>query len=134
MMQRWILPCNNSIYNVVQHFKQTDTLFWRVTSATNIDDIVYIYVGKPYSEIMFKCHIKEVNIAEEIIKNSKVAFLTLRKSKKKYARICLDEAYLSKSFPYSELIKHGLKSVQSQMQVSEELINYLEYSKGNNNA
>lgn len=65
----WIRTANLKKYDVVQAFKKKDHLDW-VKSGFDIavGDTVYIYVGKPYSKIMYKtsCVASHVEPAERI--------------------------------------------------------------------
>ena len=56
----WIRTANLRKYNVIEAFNSLTCLDW-VKSGFDIEkeDIVYIYVGKPFSRIMFKRRIRE---------------------------------------------------------------------------
>ncbi len=125
MSSKWILPCNTDIFDVISHFSKSNQLFWGATSATQEGDILYIYVGRPYSEIKYRCHVTETNIPESIVANSNVAFLTEKKNKKNYIRLELDEVFPDGFLPYKEMTGHGLVSVQSQMRITDELAKYI---------
>ena len=62
-MADWIIPCNPKYYDVVGAFSNLSRINWK-QSAKNIDvnDIVYIYVGRPLMAIKFKCKVNKVNL------------------------------------------------------------------------
>lgn len=52
---KWVRTASLKTYNVVGAFEKFDTLYWKKsTYKIKEGDIVYIYVGKPYSKIMYK--------------------------------------------------------------------------------
>lgn len=56
----WIISCNTNDYNIFGAFDEYKIIFWhkqRALSKSEIGNIVYIYCGKPYGKIMFKCKI-----------------------------------------------------------------------------
>ena len=71
-MNRWILPCNLKYYDVFNAFQELKTLDWKQRSrSVSIGDLVYIYVGAPYSAIMFECQVIKVNLDKCEIDDSK---------------------------------------------------------------
>lgn len=59
----WIVPCNLKMYDVFGAFDSLGKVDWKQTNK-NVEkgDIVYIYVGKPISAIVFKCVVNKANI------------------------------------------------------------------------
>ena len=49
----WIVPANPKYYDVINAFNNTDTITWKQSNNIMNGDIVYLYVAKPYSAIMF---------------------------------------------------------------------------------
>ena len=39
---------------------------WKEPKSIKLNDIVYIYLGSPYSSIMYKCKVKELNIYNDL--------------------------------------------------------------------
>ena len=121
----WILPCNINIFDVNAHFTTSKDLYWGATSATKVGDTLFVYVGRPFSEIKYRCRVIETNISEKTIKESNVAFLTIKKNKRNFIHLRLEISYPEHYFSYSDLVEHGLVSVQSQMRISDELEKYI---------
>lgn len=53
-MKKWLVPCNVKNFNILEHFKSHTTAMFKKNRALAVGDEVYIYVAKPYSEILFK--------------------------------------------------------------------------------
>lgn len=45
MLEKWIIPCNVKRFNVIEHFKNNDTVVWKNSFTIHAGDIVYIYLG-----------------------------------------------------------------------------------------
>lgn len=61
----WIVPANPEYYEVINAFNDRDIIAWKQSNNIMKGDIVYLYVAKPYSAIMFKCEVLETNIPYE---------------------------------------------------------------------
>lgn len=58
----WLVPSNPKYYDVITAFLQEEVIEWKQSSDVRVGDIVYLYVGAPYSAILYKCRAEEVNI------------------------------------------------------------------------
>ncbi len=125
MENNWILPCNINIFDINTHFSASQELYWGATASTKTGDILFVYIGRPFSEIRYRCRVVETDVPENVIKASQVYFLTEKKRKRNYIRIKLEKSYPEHFFPYYELIDNGLVSVQSQMRITNELEQYI---------
>lgn len=125
-MNTWIIPCNIKYFDLFTHFENTDWMLWKGVSKTSVGDIVYLYLGSPYSEIRYKCRVSEINVNQEEVKKSGIDLLLKEtKNRKNMIRIQLQKVFPEKLFGYWTLKEHGLVSVQSQMRISKELQDYL---------
>lgn len=62
-MTEWIIPCNVKYYDVTGAFKKLKRVDWKQSAKNiNVNDIVYIYVGSPFSSIKYKCLVTKVNL------------------------------------------------------------------------
>lgn len=59
-IKEWIIP-SSSDFDIDSYFAQ-DEVFWRQTTDIHVDDIIYVYVAKPYSSILYKCVATQVNL------------------------------------------------------------------------
>lgn len=69
---KWIISCNVNDYNIFGAFEEYKAIFWhkqKALSKSKIGDIIYIYCGKPYSKIMFKCKITDFLLKNEVPKD-----------------------------------------------------------------
>ena len=58
----WTISCNIDDYNLIETFKTFKCIEWKqILNNVEINDIVYVYVGQPYSQIMYKCKINKIN-------------------------------------------------------------------------
>lgn len=70
----WIKSCNvKEIYNVFDAFEELEAIDWtKRNNNIKKGDVLFIYVGKPYMKIMYKCLVMEDHIsASEAIDDSK---------------------------------------------------------------
>ncbi len=83
----WIIPANPKYFDIEKALEQNHTIMWKQSTEMKINDIVYIYVGNPYSSMMYKCRVIEVNIPfedkKEKIKMKKVMKMELTKKYEK---------------------------------------------------
>ena len=63
-MQKWMIPCNIKNFDVVEHFKNNKTAFFKKNRALAVGDEVYIYVAKPYSEVKYKGRVTRTGVAQ----------------------------------------------------------------------
>lgn len=131
MRESWVVPCNISKFNVLDHFKLHDTVVWKNSFTIHVDDIVYIYVGAPYGAIMFKCVVLSEEITDELLQENSYAIVTKPSNnyfskKTKYIRMKLLNSYDQGTFSLGELRKHGLGQVQIQARTDRKLRQYIE--------
>ncbi len=62
-VQNWLVPSNPKYYDVIKAFEQEEVIFWKQgNDRMKPGDIVYLYLGAPYSAILYRCEILEVDI------------------------------------------------------------------------
>ena len=61
-MTTWIIPCNIKYYDIFGAFSKLKKLDWRQSTKVEAGDIVYVYVARPYSAIMYKCKANKVDL------------------------------------------------------------------------
>lgn len=123
----WTIPCNLEEYDLIGAFKNLNKIEWRqLLNNVEVNDIVYIYVGAPYSRIMYKCVINKVNITTPTIDDHqyrKGEYITY--SRYMEIELLYDLSNID-TLQYSKLSKHGLTNVRSQSSASKKLVNYIE--------
>ena len=111
----WIVPANPNYFD--KALKENNTITWKQSANIKINDIVYIYVGKPYSSIMYKFKVIEVNIPYEY----KDENLKIQKAMK----IELIKRYKKEKLSLDKLKKFGVNSIRSQRYMPLELSKYI---------
>ena len=113
----WIVPANPKYFDIDKALKENNTIMWKQSTDIKINDIVYIYVGKPYSSIMYKFKVIEVNIPYEYKdKNLKI---------KKAMKIDLLIRYEKGILPFSKLKDFGINAIRSQRYMPLSLSKYI---------
>ncbi len=122
MHENWIVPCSVKFYDVVGHLQENRTIVWRKVSALKEGDTVYLYLGAPYSEIKFKCHIINDNVDSETVKQNAYAIRKTDSSHKyRYLLLELDYVYPDGELSLEKLRAHGLGQTQTQARTDRKL-------------
>lgn len=103
----WLLPANPEYFDVLEAFEHQDTLSWPVKKRMSPNDIVYIYYSAPYSAIMMKTLVVDVD-------------------EDKVAAIKLLETYDKDKYTLKELKAHGCNTVRFITRIPHSLKEYLE--------
>lgn len=104
-VKEWIMPIAAD-FNVESYFRQME-ISWRQRANYQMGDIIYVYVGKPYSCILYKCIVKMTNISG-------------RTGSRQMILVPL-EKYARDQYPLSLLKKCGIPYVRGPRYMTEEL-------------
>jgi len=123
----WVIPCNPDLYDIVEAFENLSIIEWNQTNNTSVGDTVYIYVGKTYKSIMFKCEV----IAADLLGNRSTDDYSYYKKLVKdldarYMKLKLVEKYPAGQYPLAELKENGLSNVMGRSKATSQLLNYLQ--------
>ncbi len=113
----WIVPANPKYFDIDKALKQNNTITWKQSTDIRINDIVYIYVGKPYSSIMYKFKVIEVNIPYKY----KDENLKIQKAMK----IDLLARYEKGKLSFEKLKEFGVNAIRSQRYMPLNLSEYI---------
>lgn len=113
----WLIPSNPKYFDIIGCFDDTDTILWKQSSNMSIGDIIYIYVGVPYSAILYKCEVLEVNIPYE--------YKDKNLSMSKVMKIKLLEKYDKERYNLNILKDFGIKSVRGPRYMPDDLHKYI---------
>lgn len=116
--KEWLIPANPKFYDVEQAFKNENIILWKQSSKVNVNDIIYLYLGAPYSAIMYKCLAIEVDIPY----NYEDCNLTIKKA----MRIKLLKRYNKEQYSFSKLSELGIKSIRGPRGITPKLKEKLE--------
>lgn len=127
-MQKWMIPCNIKNFDVVEHFKNNKTAFFKKNRALAVGDEVYIYVAKPYSEVKYKGRVTRTGVTQsELGQQYKVS----RLDESTFVEVELLIVFPEKSLPGNLLKEHGLGQVVNQQIIrgeTEQFIASIEHS------
>ncbi len=122
MSENWIVPCSVKFFDVVKHFEENDTIVWRKVSALKKGDTAYIYIGAPYSEIKYKCHIVDDDVDEKTLQSNEYAIRKTESGKRqKYIKMKLDHVYDDGELSLDKLRANGLGQTQIQARTDRRL-------------
>lgn len=127
MIENWIVPCSVKFYDVVSHLNEKNKIVLRKVSALREGDIVYLYLGAPYSEIKYKCHIINDDVDEKTLEENAYAIRKSMSTRKyKYLLLELDYTYPAGALSLEKLRKHGLGQTQTQARTDRKLQAYID--------
>ena len=122
MSENWIVPCSVKFFDVVKHIEENDTIVWRKVSALKKGDTAYIYIGAPYSEIKYKCHIVDDDVDEKTLQSNEYAIRKTESGKRqKYIKMKLDHVYDDGELSLDKLRANGLGQTQIQARTDRRL-------------
>lgn len=113
----WLIPANPKYFDIDEALKENNTIIWKQTTDIKIDDIVYIYLGKPYSSIMYKFNVIEVNIPYKY-KDENIKI-------QKAMKIDLIKRYEKGKLPFDKLKEFGANAIRSQRHMPQTLSEYI---------
>ena len=109
----WIIPANPTFCDTFSFFKDKDTIMWKQSNNVKVGDIVYLYIGAPYSSIIYKCQVVETALPYNYEDKNLV--------KKKVMKIKLLKQYESGKYSISLMKEYGVKAVRGPRRMPEEL-------------
>lgn len=122
----WIIPCNIKYYDVIGAFNKFDVINWKQSTNIEAGDIVYIYIGKPYSSIKYKCIATKVDIREPEIDDKEFVIQGDRYTNYgRYMEIKLLKEFDDEIFSIYKLKENGLKSIQGPLKITLQLRDYI---------
>ena len=117
----WIVPANPKYYDIMHCFQDKDEILWKQSSKIHVGDIVLLYVGAPYSRIVYQCEVIEESIPYSYQdKNISMKFVMKLKLLKEF----LDDHY-----SFSFLKDLGISSIRGPRKISREIQKYFDFYK-----
>lgn len=113
----WVVPANPKYYDVVNCFNDTNRVTWKQSSSINEGDTVYLYVGAPYSCIMFKCKAIKTNIPYSYTDNNLSISNTMD--------LELLKRYPPDKYTFKEVSKYDLKAIRGPRRMPKRLLDYM---------
>ncbi|MBQ9314805.1 MAG: MmcQ/YjbR family DNA-binding protein [Clostridia bacterium] len=107
----WFLPTNPHMFDIISYLDKHKVITWDKALGVLTNDLIYIYVGAPYSSILYKCKVIDV------VPNSY--------TKKKNITMEVLEKYDKEKYPMKLLKEHGLKTVRWAHSMPAELVEFM---------
>jgi len=109
----WIIPANPKYFDVIAHFEQESTILWKQPKGIKEKDHIYLYLGSPYSAILYQCEVIEIDVPYQYQDKN----LTIKKA----MRLKLVKRYKKDDYTFSKLKKYGVTSIRGARHLPEEL-------------
>ena len=110
--KEWIIPANASYFDVIDYFNSNEEVIWKQSSNIKDGDIVYIYVGSPYSALLYKT--KAINTNMEYFSNRRN-----RNSNGMLLKVL--KSYPQDKFTFKKLNELGVKAIRGPRHITEDL-------------
>jgi len=115
VVDEWIVPANPKYYDIIHCFQDTDTILWKQSNHIHVGDLIYLYVAVPYSAILYKCEVVEVDIPYEY-KDDNL-------SMSKVMKIKLLEEFDKDKYTFEVLNQYGIRAIRGPRSMPKELRN-----------
>lgn len=107
----WLIPANPKYYDVISYFDQKDTILWKQPAGIKLHDKVYLYLGAPYSAILYQCEVIELNLPYQYQDEN----LTISKAMK-IKRI---KCYEKEEYTFTKLKEYGVRAIRGPRHMPE---------------
>ena len=130
MSENWIIPCNIKFFDLIKYFEKNKIVVWKNAFTIHKGDTAYIYIGRPYGEIRYKCTVINDQVDEQLLQANSYA-IPVKKSnnyfskKEKYIAMEYVCEYPKGTFTLKKLREHGLGQVQIQARTDRRLQAFL---------
>lgn len=106
----WVISGNTEYYDVIEAFNHLPQIEWQQHANYEVNDIVYIYLTMPYSEVSYKCRVVATDLAESdrIVDDSAYYKTDLLSKNGKYIRLELLKTYPHHSLTLKTMREHGI--------------------------
>lgn len=113
----WIIPANPKYFDIISYFNSEKEIEWKQIKNINKEDIIYIYVGSPYSAILYKCQVIDINIKSHY------------EEFKEAMKLKLIETYPKEKYPFDIIKDYDLKAIRGARRMSQKLIDKINEDK-----
>lgn len=109
----WLIPANPKYYDVISSFEKKDTMLWKQPKGIKEKDKIYLYLGLPYSAILYQCEIVELDIPYQYQDEN----LAISKAMK----IKLVKCYGKEEYTFEKLKEYGVRAIRGPRHMPESL-------------
>lgn len=100
----WVVPANPKYFDVFAAFDASPVLEWKQAADTAVGETVYIYMGAPYSAVVFETRARRVHIPRDRADGDDRT--------KEAMELELVRRFPSDAFPRTKLIELGLTNIR----------------------
>ena len=132
-MSKWCICCNISIFNIINAVNDNKDIYLKRNVGIVQGDIIYIYVSRPCSKIMYKAIAEKVDCSKECMMELD-AYLTVPYEELKegeYLRLRILGEFSGDETSYRTVLENGLNTIQGPSRVKEQLEEYLNLVENN---
>ena len=132
-MNIWLVPSNNSFFRLTDLLTARNVVSWRQSQDFEVGDIIYIYTTKPTGCITHQMVVSASNLPSSKYTDDKEywtnpeVYNDVILSYKRFAEFTVVHRLpTSEQLSYSQLKKHGLKTVQITHRIKADLAKYID--------
>ena len=126
MSSVWIMSCNAKNVDAVSCFAQGFNLVVKKTRELKLNDIVFLYMAKPFGRIMYCCRVTNDLVANEVARSNR---FVVNKSDYSFGakgvELTLLKPMATDSLTYDELKKHGVGQLLNPSRISEKTLRHI---------
>ena len=111
LFNEWVVPVNMDYFDVEDYYDNSSNPVIKMSTSMNIGDIVYVYLSKPYSCILYKTIIRETDVYHEY--DGRFSYVDIVK---KYNR---------EDITFNKMKELGVGAVRGARRITKELSNYI---------
>lgn len=107
----YIVPSNINMFDVISYVEKNKRFVWyKQPKEMKVGDLVFIYVGAPYSQILYKCVVTKVNM--QVYSNRDMELELVKK-------------YKNNEYTYGFLKEHGCSFIRTPRSIPESVAKLL---------
>lgn len=131
-MRHWIFSANFNIFDIAVAIDETGFINWNIFRTTNIEkgDIVYLYLGKPISQVVFQFEVTDNDLSADEAKAEMESYWKVRfaQNKKRWIRMkfLASAAIPEEQLQYATLKEMGFRPSTFPQYLRQELKEYVE--------
>ena len=130
-MTQYITSCNLSNFDLLSCLSKSRIVYWKQNRNYLVDDIIFFYVGRPYSRLMYCFKVIETDIQSpptlyEYYQQQEKG----RYKNNPFVKLELMYELPEEGLRLKELMAHGLKTVQCTTKADDELLEYIKIIRG----
>lgn len=131
-MKHWMQPANPKIFKITELFQKRDVVDWRQFRNYEIGDIVYLYIARPISQVVFKAEVIDINVKAENTIADKEFWVNPKDfdtsiNLNRFYRMKLLAKNTTELLKLNDLCENGLKAApQGSLIIKEPLLSYIQ--------